>query len=291
MLASQFKATKTGVRETHEVLWANDTPYVYTISEVTKPEIITGRRLNNSIYKPNQLHTGILQSFVSPKKPLFKADEKAVRAVDTIDESTSLDTDYVKKIKAGLSIADVDFGDEMNDEVGCGCYVAEDDSNQTCFASGWACYPKNVKSMYMKLATMQRLNALFVRGNTDKARRVTADRARLIILEDTALNDWYEQALVTDTRVKAFFSAKASGQLNLINEARKRQPATDNINRNDYNTVGEAFESLVEQTIEEEVQEIEADRLDMVENIELEEGGEDDDAELLRDAEMEAADI
>ena len=291
VLARQFKATNTGVRETHEVLWANDTPYVYTISEVTKPEIITGRRLNNSIYKPNQLHTGILQSFVSPKKPLFKADEKAVRAVDTIDESTSLDTDYVKKIKAGLSIADVDFGDEMNDEVGCGCHVAEDDSNQTCFASGWACYPKNVKSMYMKLATMQRLNALFVRGNTDKARRVTADRARLIILEDTALNDWYEQALVTDTRVKAFFSAKASGQLNLINEARKRQLATDNVNRNDNNTVGEAFESLVEQTIEEEVQEIEADRLDMVENIELEEGGEDDDAELLRDAEMEAADI
>ena len=51
------------------------------------------------------------------------------------------------------------------------------------------------------------------------------------------------------------------------------------------------FESLVEQTIEEEVQEIEADRLDMVENIELEEGGEDDDAELLRDAEMEEDDI
>ena len=98
--------------------------------------------------------------------------------------------------------------------------MAEDDSNRKQFTSGWACYPKNVKSMYIKLAAMQRLKALFVRGNTDKVRRVTADRARLVILEGTALNDWYEQALVTDTSVKAFFSAKASGQLNLINDAK-----------------------------------------------------------------------
>ena len=99
--------------------------------------------------------------------------------------------------------------------------MAEDDSNRKQFTSGWACYPKNVKSMYMKLVTMQRLNALSVRGNIDKARRVIADRARLIILDDTAINNWYEQVLVTDTRVKAFFSTKASGQLNLINEAKK----------------------------------------------------------------------
>ena len=35
---------------------------------------------------------------------------------------------------------------------------------------------------------------------------------------------------------------------------------------------------------------MEADRLDMMENIELEEGGEDDDAELLRDADMQEVD-
>ena len=97
VLANQLKATKTCVRETHEVLWENDTPYVYTISEVTKPEIITSCRLNNAIYKPNQLHTGMLQSFVSPEKTLFKVDDKAVRGVDTVDEITSSETDYVKK--------------------------------------------------------------------------------------------------------------------------------------------------------------------------------------------------
>ena len=33
----EFKASKTGVREIHEVKWTNDTPYVYTISGVTVP--------------------------------------------------------------------------------------------------------------------------------------------------------------------------------------------------------------------------------------------------------------
>ena len=158
--------------------------------------------------------------------------------------------------------------------------MAEDDNNGSYFTSGWACYPKNVKSMYMSLVTMQRLNALFIRGNTNKARRVAADRARLIVPEDTALDDWYEQALVTDTRVKAFFSAKVSGQVKLINEARERELAGDDVGSHADDEVGQAFETLVEQTMEEEVQEMEADQLDMMENIELEEGGEDGDAEL-----------
>ena len=65
----EFKVSKTGVRETHEVTYTGDTPHVYTILGVTEQEIVTKRKIDN--YEANKLNTSILHSHQSNKPPLF----------------------------------------------------------------------------------------------------------------------------------------------------------------------------------------------------------------------------
>ena len=80
----------------------------------------------------------------------------------------------------------------------------------------------------MCLVSMTFLNKLFVRGSTDKARRVTADMARIDLIADVIYTDWYEQAFCTETRVKAFFSAKGVGQVKQINKELQRLASSGN---------------------------------------------------------------
>ena len=56
----EFKASKTGVRETHEVFWnIEQTPHVFTISDITLPEVVTQRKIDN--YESNSLSTNIIK--------------------------------------------------------------------------------------------------------------------------------------------------------------------------------------------------------------------------------------
>ena len=74
-----FKCTRTGVRETHEIVFPDPrlgdehTPKIYTISDITIPEIITKQKLKN--YQPNNLLTVLTASSKSNKKAFFLKDE------------------------------------------------------------------------------------------------------------------------------------------------------------------------------------------------------------------------
>ena len=86
----EFKATKTGVRETHEIIWNTippETPKVLTISDITPPEIITARKLSG--YRPNTLIASISKIHISRKAPLFIPD--IVTVLGEEGENTILD--------------------------------------------------------------------------------------------------------------------------------------------------------------------------------------------------------
>ena len=60
---------------------------------------------------------------------------------------------------------------------------------------------------------------IFLQGNQSKDKRSSADHSRVTIFEDVAAKNWYEQALVSETRIKAFFGATLTAQRKLIDDA------------------------------------------------------------------------
>ena len=64
--------------------------------------------------------------------------------------------------------------------------------------------------------TIQYLHDIFVRGNTEKSNRTSADRVQLFIREEIARQNWYEQSIVSETRITSFFSMTLTSQHNLI---------------------------------------------------------------------------
>ena len=79
----------------------------------------------------------------------------------------------------------------------------------------------------MNFDTLTMLHSLFTRGNACKSRRYTAERAQRLLYEEVAHRDWYEQALVTESRIKAFFSMSSTNQQRLIESAATREAIMD----------------------------------------------------------------
>ena len=205
---SGFKASKTGVRETHEMLWTNQTPWVYTISNITAPEVVTQRKIEN--YTPNALGGSIKKIIKSTVEPLFIptiANIIAHRPAKMANSTTA--------VTEALRLADVDYGEVAEVPL---VYVEEEMNTPAhChLLPGWACYPKQMPTKPLSLSTIEMLHNLYDRGNIDKSRRLSADRARVIIVEEVANRDWYEQSNLTETRIKAFFAMGKVKQLKLI---------------------------------------------------------------------------
>ena len=71
----EFKASNTGVRETHEIIHSEiEWPEVLTISEITEPENISKTKMNNGVC--TKLGGTIVQSSKSDKQPLQVPKEK-----------------------------------------------------------------------------------------------------------------------------------------------------------------------------------------------------------------------
>ena len=196
-----------------------------------------------------------MHSHQSNKPPLFIPPKPEDCDDDTNDEEDGPDeSNFSQGLKNALRASNIDFettADSNNIDFE---YVDEDDKNSEYFTPGWACYPKREMGKYMSLASMTFLNTLYVRGNTDKAGRVTADRARIDLITEVNHADWYEQAFCTETRIKAFFSAQNTGQLNQINKEMVRLSSNEQVPQNttDEND-DDQMELLIDNAIIEQI--------------------------------------
>ena len=77
------------------------------------------------------------------------------------------------------------------------------------FKAGFGCHPKQRKCPLMSVVTLQFLKRICDRGNKEKRRRMSADRCLILFQEEVAARDWHEMAIVTEARIKSFFSINA----------------------------------------------------------------------------------
>jgi hypothetical protein len=69
-----------------------------------------------------------------------------------------------------------------------------------------ACYKNSKKLPPVRLDTFTTLKIYFWSGKLKlKGKRISADKAHVIVMEDITAEDWHERLLVTVARVKAFF--------------------------------------------------------------------------------------
>ena len=211
-----FKASKTGVRETHEMLWTELTPRVYTISNITQPEVVSQQKIRN--YTPNTLLGSISKITKSSTSPLF---------IPTIgnmitNRPTKISTSTVAVTEA-LKLTDVGFGDVAEKPIEYG-EEGIDTPAHCHVVPGWACYPKKMPNKALSLPTIEMLHSLFERGNIDKSRRLSAERARVLVVEAVARRDWYEQSILTEAKIKGFFGTNKTQQLKILAGLRNEVP-------------------------------------------------------------------
>ena len=136
----EFKASRTGVRETHEVVYTHDTPQIYTISDITSPEIVTQRKISK--YEKSTLNTVIAKMTKSTKECLFVPDMHAQQIVQQNRVHRSI-TSRAIAINDALLLSDVSFGTQTdNTETNITVQYIQERND---FEQGWACYPKNKK--------------------------------------------------------------------------------------------------------------------------------------------------
>ena len=107
-----------------------------------------------------------------------------VPAVDRHDHVGDQDSGYTKVMKAALRIAYVYFDDGRDTNEDTLEYIIEDETSEAYSSPGWVWYPKRQTTKHMSLATMQLLNSLFFRGNNDKLRRVSTDKAHFANIKE-----------------------------------------------------------------------------------------------------------
>ena len=73
-------------------------------------------------------------------------------------------------------------------------------------------YPGNI----MPLKTLEQFNRLFIQGNARKYYGISEDCDRALVREEVSSQYWYEQVVVTETRIKAFFTMPLTIQQNTI---------------------------------------------------------------------------
>jgi hypothetical protein len=84
--------------------------------------------------------------------------------------------------------------------------------------------------------TLKTLEELFQKGNRQKLSRISADRARAVIVEGLAEFEWYERAVVTEAKIKAYFGTTLTSRKKLLADAE----ATERIAAADAAADGEA---------------------------------------------------
>lgn len=219
-----FKTKKIGVRETHDIKWKKRIKLaepsivfveVYTLSDITVPEIINELTLEK--FPKYNLIVNAIQSHTSSKEAMFVPDNKQVINHHQQNNNTNLKAgSKAASIVAALDQVGIEYNLQLKDNV---IEKIEDHSNNVY--QGWACYPKTKKGEPLSVNTLEVLKQLYDNGVSDKSKKVSADRAHVIITEQESARDWYERIICTVARVKVFFSTSPNKMQDLIEKSRK----------------------------------------------------------------------
>ena len=220
IIGKSFKAKKTGVRETHDIKWVKNDERtfveIYTLSDVTLPETINADVLDK--HQKHDLIMSVLASFTSPKEAMFVPDSSTIKNINNEQNVQLKKGSKAAAVVTGLEEVGIEYN-LQNENVTIE-KVADLSHN---VYPGWASYPKAKKGEALSVATLQELKKLYDDGVRDKSKKVSADRAHVIVTEQTAARDWYERIICTVARVKVFFSLQPNKMIDLIEKSKKNE--------------------------------------------------------------------
>ena len=204
-----FKTKKIGVRETHDIKWGTLSVEVFSLSDITIPEVIDFLKLEE--YNINVLDANIIHSNTSPKEPMFTSDQVANKYMDIQHEDDTIEPgSKVEAMVDGLNRCGIEHNNQHT--------VKVVEKVNGVIKQGWACYPRGTKGEMLSSITLTELKSLYDGGCADKSKKVSADRAHVVITEQTAKRDWYERLICTVARVKAFFAMTPTKMRELISK-------------------------------------------------------------------------
>ena len=73
------------------------------------------------------------------------------------------------------------------------------------FSHPWARYPGNTTDQLCE-EVLSKLAKLYELGKVDKKRKISADRAMKILIDDYIYDDWEQRVIISVLRIKAFFA-------------------------------------------------------------------------------------
>lgn len=183
---------RTGSRATHEVQWSLNSISTIESSSSTEPEVI-GRQKLRQYYKVN-LMLNIEWSVASTKDALYCSNRPTRR--NEIPAQRTKKSKVYEDALISRGVIDINNSDILK--------YNRNHTLPTEMLHGWAKYPGNIGSR-LSLEVMQKLNELFIRGKEQKKRKVSADRALQIVVDEVIFNDWDQRLKVTVPKIKAFF--------------------------------------------------------------------------------------
>jgi hypothetical protein len=165
-------------------------------------------------FPKNQLIVQASKTWTSPKFPTFVPDQQTAAIPQQPDDAAPKEGTKAAVIAMSLQHVGLEYGAQA-EEKECEMTIVHCEKVKP----GWATYPKAKKSALLSVSTLQVLKQLYDSGKGDKSKRISADRAHVIIMEQVAACDWHEQMICTIARIKVFFSQTPAKMSKLIRQS------------------------------------------------------------------------
>lgn len=201
-ISKKFKTRRIGCRSTHEIRWHSNERengvHVIESSGITQPEIVTRRKL--MMHTKTTSNVFILKSFTSPKPALF------LKTVTEEPDATS--TASVKTPNKAARIEEALTQLDVQSAVSPAAEISKTNVPQ-CVCPGWAKY-STASTGKLNERCILKLCELYLIGHDDKKKRVSAERAHSILVEEVLKNSWHEILDCTVAKIKQFFSSSVA---------------------------------------------------------------------------------
>lgn len=152
----------------------------------------------------------IASEFTSKKRPLVISINSPKKRRAKISTTTSKAETYIK------ALSNAGTGTGGNE---CGKSIIDTEVDTTpFFLQPWAVYPGNTTEKLCE-EVLIKLQHLYELGNLDKKRKISADHALRILIDELIYDDWEQRVAISVPRIKAFFALKPSKQKESVDNA------------------------------------------------------------------------
>ena len=210
---TQFKVRGIGVRETHYIEFTNDENVpvqLQTICGITDKVPVPKQHLEKFVCRPLGILTkSSLQCKGEPRVKLEKTEADPPQAPPQ-DANQPKEGTCAAAFKDAMDARGIKHGADPN--------AAPVERFVDCcgfFSHGWAQY-KTIANKEMSKETQLKLIELWFHGQKDKSCKITADKARAILVDpvDGLLrNNWLEQLIVTVPKIKTLYQNKTKAEM------------------------------------------------------------------------------